>query len=329
MQQAQQVCELPGNQGLIRKEISYGRKATTQSCADALLAVAQGKTPDPAFSFLFETLKPQAARIHALIDQIEQNPATFQQWVVARVNQFSPENSKVPITGYLVAGVASGGFSFGEPKFYLNLAYVTEFDEAKLVMAHELYHAVQGAYSHLPTDWWFQKSADHGPDHALAQQCSTNYELFGDLYQEGTAEYVGDPFLANGSKPSAAHNGPSEQEQLQDGIAHIWRSVTLLELSVTGLNAPDPVPYDEVYAMGFYTPATEYNLGYLMARALATDKGDASLAALLTQPGYAFIEQYMALPKYGLDHEHPKLEPNTVAAVKRLRAGCPRPIAKP
>jgi hypothetical protein len=321
-QRAREVCEMPGNQGLIRKEISYGRKATTQSCADALLAAAQNKTPNPAFSFQFDKIKPRAPELSALINQIEHNPTTFQRWVVQRVSQFSPKDSKVAITGYLVAGGPSGGFSFGEPKFYLNLAYADEFDEAKVVMAHELYHAVQGAYAPKPKDWWSQKGTDQGPDHALAQQCSTNDQLLAALYEEGTASYVGDPFLLRDSKGPAAKKDLME---MQDGIAHIWQSVTLLELSVTGLNAPDPVSYDEVYAMGFYGPEIEYTLGYVMAKAIATDKGDAALAALLTQPEYSFTEQYMALQKYGLDYAHPKLESNTVAAVKRLRTGCPRP----
>lgn len=326
MQRAQEICGMPGNQGLVRKENSYGRKATTQSCADALLAAAQDKTPDPAFAFSFDKVKPRAAELEALIDQIEHNPVAFQGWVSARVSQFSPKDSKVAITGYIVVGGSSGGFAFGTPEFYLNLAYsgFDDFNVAKILMAHELYHAVQGAYAPKPKEWWSEKDGAQGPDHSLAQQCSTTYDLLTSLYEEGTASYVGDVFLLRDAKEPSAKELVTKME---DGIAHISNSVTLLELSVTGLDAPDPVPYAAVYSIGFYVPEIEYKLGYVMAKALAIDKGDAALAALLTQPEYAFTEQYIALPKYGQDRAHPELRSNTVAAVKRLRAGCPRPAS--
>ena len=324
-QRALEICALPGNQGLVRKENSYGRKATTQSCADALLAVAQGRAPDPAFRFRFEVIKPRAVQLSALLDRIEADPVMFQQWVTARVNRFSPQSPAVPIVGYLVAGGTSGGFAFGQPQFYENLNYFDEFDVARVVMAHELYHAIQGAYAGSQKNWWSEKEAEHGPDHVLAKQCSTNDDLLSALYEEGTASYVGDPFLLRDAKGAGSKKMLTEMEQ---GIAMVRSSVTLLELSFTGLNAPDPVPFDEVYALGFYVPETEYKLGYVMAKALATDRGDAALTELLKQPPYAFTAEYMRLPKYGQDEDHPKLGPNTTAAVERLRAGCRRPESR-
>ena len=322
--QAREVCGTNGNQGLVRKEHSYGRKATTQSCADALLAAAQGKAADQAFKFRFESIKPRAAELAALLDRIEENPVAFQQWVTTRVAQFSPPNSKVKISGYLLVGGVSGGFAFDEPEFYLNLAYFSDFDVARVVMAHELYHAVQGVYAPSEKGWWSVKDAGKGADRMLAQQCSTNYDYFGALYQEGTASYVGDPLLLSDVKSHAAQKMVKEME---DGIGQLVNSLTLLELSMTGLNAPDPVPFDQVYALGFYVPEIEYKLGYVMAKAIAADHGDSAITALLKQPPYAFINAYISLPKYGKDHAHPTLGPNTITAFRRLQAGCARPVA--
>ena len=324
-EQAREVCSMPGNQGLVRKENSYGRKATTESCADALLAAAQGKAADRAFKFNFKSIKPRASELTALLDRIEANPATFQQWVTTRVNQFSPQNSQVAISGYLVVGGASGGFAFGTPEFYLNLAYFDDFDVARVVMAHELYHAVQGAYAPRQKAWWAEKDAENGPDRALAQQCSTTNDYFDALYQEGTASYVGDPLLLRDAKGAAANKMVTEMEE---GLAHLGNSLTLLELSITGLNAPDPVPFDQVYALGFYVPETEYKLGYLMTKAITSEHGDQAITTLLRQPPYDFTNAYISLPKYGKDDDHPKLGPNTIAAMKRLQAGCTRPAAK-
>jgi hypothetical protein len=71
-------------------------------------------------------------------------------------------------------------------------------------MAHELYHAVQGAYVSAPTNWWSNKDAAQGPDHTLAEQCSTNNQLFSALYEKGTASNVGDAFLLRDAKGMAA-----------------------------------------------------------------------------------------------------------------------------
>ena len=320
-EKALEVCGMPGNQGLVRKENSYGRPATLQNCADALRAVAQGGTPDPAFQFKFGDVKARAIQLTALLDKIEANPVTFQQWVTARVKQFSPRDSTVSLSGHLVAGGASGGFAFGEPEFYLNIAYFDDFDVARVVMAHELYHAVQSAFATGQHVWWTAQGAEKGVYGALARQCSTTNDYFDALYGEGTASYVGDPLLlsdASGDKPKKMIT------EMEDGVKHPRNSVTLLELSITGLNAPDPVPFDQVYALGFYVPEIEYKLGYLMAKAIAKEHGDEAIAALLKQPPYAFTSMYVSLPEYGKDDEHPKLGPHTVAALKRLQDGCQR-----
>jgi len=321
-EQALAIAAMPGNQGLVQKENSYGRHATTQSLADALFAVAHDETPSADFRFRFERLKPRAEVLTALLDRIVANPSTFRDWVITRVNTFSPPDSKLAITGYLIAGGTSGGFAFGKAEFYLNLNYFDEFETAKVVMAHELYHAVQGAYEVEPKDWWAEKGAESGPNAVLAKQCETNFELFEALYEEGSASYVGDVLQLKGAPGPGATKLLSD---FQDGLSRLDHSITLLELSITGLNAPKPVPYDEVYAAGFYVPEVLYKIGYVMSKDIATDEGTQALTAALKHPGYAFAAQYLTLPKYGKDEDHPALDPNTVAAIQRLQAGCPIP----
>jgi len=319
-EEALRIAALPGNQGLVQKENSYGRHATTQSLADALFAVAHDETPSPEFRFRFERLKPRAEVLTALLGRIEANPTTFRDWVVTRVSTFSPADSKLAITGYLIAGGPSGGFAFGKPDFYLNLNYFDEFETARVVMAHELYHAVQGAYAVQPKDWWTEKAAESGPHAVLAKQCETTFELFEALYEEGSASYVGDELLLKGAPGPGATKDLSD---FQDGLGRLDQSITLLELSVTGLDAPKPVPYEDVYAIGFYVPEILYKLGYVMSKAITTDEGPQALTGALGHPGYGFAAHYLALPKYGKDEDHPKLGPNTVAAIQRLQAGCP------
>jgi hypothetical protein len=246
----------------------------------------------------------------------------FRDWVVTRVNTFSPAQPKVAMTGYLIVGGTSGGFSLGEPEFFLNLNYFDEFESARVVMAHELYHAVQFAYAVQPSDWWTDKGLASGPYAVLATRCSTTFKLFEALYEEGSASYVGAPLELKGA------GGPGATALLsgfEDGLNHISRSITLLELSVAGLNAPQPVPYDDVYDLGFYVPEILYKLGYVMSKAIAVDQGPQALTAALGHSGSAFAAQYLALPQYGKDDDHPKLGPNTIAAIQRLQAACPIP----
>jgi hypothetical protein len=322
--EATRIAELAGNQGLVRKENSYGRPAKTADLADALLAVAHGQTEPAAFHFNFSNVKANAPALSALVHRIETHPAEFHDWVVQRVAAFSPSSSHMVLSGYLVTGGTSGGFAFDEPAFYLNLNYFSDFETAKVVLSHELYHAVQAVYADKSKPWWSQPPAKKNPDAVLAQQCSSNADLFDALYQEGSASYVGDEMLLEGVDSPDAKKTFTE---FQYGLGQLHRDATLLELSVTGLNAPQPVPFDAVYSVDFYVPEPLYKLGYAMIKALDNDSGRAAVIALLPLPGYRFADAYVRLPNYGKDYDHPKLEANTIAAIQRLAAGCPQSSA--
>ena len=319
--EALSVAGLPGNQGLIRKANSYHIAATTETFAEALIASAHGTSLDTptAKNLGFDRLKQKADDLAALIAKIEAHPDEFQAWVVERVGSFSPKSSMVRISGYLVVGGNSGGFAFDEPKFYLNLSYFNEFETAKVVLAHELYHAVQAVYSVEKDDTWLKPESSTAKGRARQQVCANLSNLFANLYQEGSASYVGDPMLLDEQTGPLAKKTRAE---LQDGLNNLHNHLTLMELSVVGLEAKKPVPFDDVYALGFYVPEPLYKLGYVMAKAIATDEGPQSLTKFLGEPGYSFAKHYVALPGYGKDRDHPKLGPNTLAAIRLLASGC-------
>ena len=315
------VAALPGNQGLIRKANSYKIAATTGTFADALVASAHGGPADTptAKNLGFERLKPKADALMALITRIESHPKDFQAWVTERVALFSPPGSAVKIDGYLIVGGNSGGFAFGEPRFYLNLNYFNEFEPAKVVLAHELYHAVQAVYTVDNDDRWLKPENPTAEGRARQQVCANLANLFSNLYQEGSASYVGDPMLLD------AETGPLAEKtrtDLQDGLNTLGAHLTLLELSVVGLQAKTPVPFDDVYALGFYVPEPLYKVGYVMAKAIATDEGPKGLATFLNLPGHTFAQHYAELPRYGKDNDHPKFGPNTLDAIRLLASGC-------
>lgn len=316
---AMRVAALPGNQALVRKAQSYGIKATTDTFADALLAAAHGQpATDPAMrSFQLASVRARAPALTALIDRIEAHPDTFRDWVIHRVETYSPKGAGVKLTGYLVAGGKSGGFAFDDPAFYLNLGYFDEFDPARVVMAHELYHAVQAAFAPA-SERADLKHPDVGAT-TPAARCATLSKLFSDLYQEGSASLVGDPLLLD---PTTGPLARRTREDMADGVMQIRHHATLLDLSVTGIEAPEPVPYERIYDLDFYVPEPLYKLGYVMAKAIVADRGAAALADLLSKPGYAFASAYLDLPKYGQDFDHPHLGANTREVVAWLSRGC-------
>jgi hypothetical protein len=320
--QALAVAKLPGNQGLVQKAISYHVDATTETVADALVAAAHGIASDTptANAMHFDRVKLKSDALLALITRIEDQPDRFQAWVVQRVGQFSPKNAPLHIVGYLIAGGNSGGFAFDDPKFYLNLEYFSEFDPARVVMAHELYHAVQAAHAADHDDTWLKPASPTAAGKARQRSCADLANLFASLYDEGSASYVGDPLLLD---PQSGPLAKQHHDELAEGLNSPKAHRTLLELSVIGLQAPQPVPFEDVYALGFYVPEPLYKLGYAMAKAIATDEGAAALTGFLDQPGYRFALHYTRLPLYGKDRAHPALGPHAVDAIHRLDAGCP------
>ncbi len=317
------IAKLPGNQGLVRKANSQHVAATTADFAAALVDVAHGtparRTEERVFAL--DRIKAKAATLIALIGRIEADPRTFKDWVVARVSQFSPDDPRLKIEGYLVAGGVNGGFAFDDPRFYLNLGYFDEFEAARSVMAHELYHAVQAAYTVDNDDIWLKPESPTVEGKARQQLCAGLAGLFTNLYQEGSASFLGDALQLD---PAWGPLAKKMRDEMQQGLALLPAQATLLELSVTGLKAPKPVPFDQVYALGFNVPEPLYKLGYAMAKAMAADLGPAALTAQLKRPGYDFVQRYVALPKYGKDPDHPKLGENTIDAADKLATQCRR-----
>ncbi len=316
--EALKIARMRGNQGIIRKLNEFKIPATAESFADALYAAAHGEqvTDSTEKSFYFDTVKPKVPQLLELIKQIETNPQAFQTSIEQRIALFTPPNANIHLDGYIVAGGDGGGYAFGGTDFYLNIGIIDEFVVAKGVATHELYHAVQGAFA---KDRSATAEAPIDLQSQARKTCDTTVKLFANLYEEGSAVYVEDISLLSGARSAI---GLRKQNDVMDGLRHIHMSVSLLEMSVVSLGATPAVPYDDVYEVGFYGHAVLYNVGYVMARAIAESDAPQGLAAFLTEPPYEFVLDYTQLPKYGTDDDHPRLEPNTIVAVNKLMGGC-------
>jgi len=291
--EALRVADLPANRDMIRKVNSLGSEATREDFADALVAAAHGEAKPSAFGF--GRVRDGRAVTLALIDRIEGDPAIFRDWVAARVARFTPAGVDVRATGYIIAGGQADGFSFGDPAFYVDASRLGgDLEGARLLIAHELYHAVQNAaQARAPkgTVFYFENETYAALPPGSPRDCYATRAFFGSLLAEGTATYVGDPALL----PATGAYSAAERARRKRITSELSSERTLLDMSLASITGPDPLPVDDVYGVGFYTPAPLYDLGYVMAKAIAERDGDAALGAFLLRPGDAFVQRYVEI----------------------------------
>ncbi len=308
-ERALEVARLPGNQGLIEKVKSYGRKADDDLLADALLAAARHEVSVADEDYGFAKVRDNAAVIQKTLTELLDPAAHTMDEVKGRVLSFTPERIHGHIDGYLIAGGNSGGFAFGTPKFYLNMHRFPSKTLATTILEHELYHAVQGMVPDLVKAKKVAaclKKIHAGENLAL---------LYQSLYQEGSASYVGDMLLT----PVGADEAyKTDQTRAQNNYKRFGRSVTLLEISAHALATDSKAKYDDIYALGFYGEEILYSIGYVMARAIATERGPAALGDLLDKPPSDFVSAYAALKSYGKDKGSPKLGAETIQWAARV-----------
>jgi hypothetical protein len=306
------IARLPGNQGLIRKAKSYGRTATDDLFAKALLAAAHR---DSAFvdisRFRFDDVRDHAALTEQALAGLGDARLHLVDTVKKRIVTFTPATLTGRITGYLVVGGTSGGFAFGDPQFYLNLEQFPSALLASTIMSHELFHAVQALAQSAR-----KPSPEQGKCIAGTAHAGEVADFLGSLSAEGTASYVGDVL----SIPEHGADDPSlkERARFARNLGLVNRSVTQLELSIHGLTTGAEVSPDAVYELGFYGDEVMYALGYVMARAIAKEQGDAAIGDLIGLPGAAFVERYVHLKGYGRTDEMPALKPATIRWADRL-----------
>lgn len=314
MADAERIAHLPANQGPIRKLHEFKINVTEDDLAHALYAAAHGQkvTRREEAAFLLDWIKPKLASANEVLAKIDADPAGFQDAIRKRIAAYTLPDTDVKLSGYVVAVGDGGGYAFGSTDFYLNLVMTDDFAMARSVTTHEMYHAVQGAYT--------DARVPHGQDEDASTACRAVRRMFDDVYREGSAVEVADVSLMAQFK---SPNSLRQKTDMDDGARHMGMSAALLEMSVVALEAKPAVAYDDVYEVGFFGHAILYNISYAMARAIAQADGPGGLARFLNRPAYEFIQRYTELPSYGQDDQHPRLGLHTIAALKAQAKGCP------
>jgi hypothetical protein len=294
------IANLPGNVAMIRKvnELrAFGgfqeAKQSRDTFAAALLSAAHGGSEDTAFRF--RRVRETRLIALALLDRIDQDPPQFEDWIKARVSSFLPPKVSGTATGYLIAGGLAEGFSFDGPEFYLDITrFGDDLGGTRVIVAHELYHAIQNmAQKGAPKDdaFDFDQTYYQSLPKGLQQSCYATQAILGSLLAEGTAVYVGDPALL----PKDGSYSSKERLRRAAILGNVKMERTLLDMSLRAVTGPEPLSEDDVYAVGFLGAAPLYDLGYVMAKAIAEQEGPAQLGRLISRPGSAFAMDYIAL----------------------------------
>jgi hypothetical protein len=225
-------------------------------------------------------------------------------------------------TGYIVAGGPGGGFSI-DGGVYVNISRAKgDLGVIRVTFAHEFYHGVQhAAQARAGTlrDFSYDEATYESLPSRIAKQCYATRELFGQLMTEGTASYVGDIVLL----PTSGDEALSVRKQREAALSgKVGPSIALLEMGLAAMTSDDPLSETSVYSIGFLEAGQlYYDVGYVMAKAIATRDGDAAIGRLIAMPGDAFVRRYIELSEES-GSKLPKLQER--AKKWAARASCPK-----
>ena len=318
--QALSVADLTANKALVAEARDFGVPASRDTFADDLIAAAQGS--DVFTIFNFPEVRTNASSARTSLDALAANPSAMTGWITQRVAPFVPPEIPLTGTGYIVAGGPGGGFSI-DGGIYVNISRAKgDLGVIRVTFAHEFYHGVQHAAQTRAgrlRDFSYDEATYESLPSRIAKQCYATRELFGQLMNEGTASYVGDIVLL----PTSGEEALSVRKQREAALSgKVGPSIALLEMGLAAMTSDEPLSEKSVYSIGFLEAGQlYYDIGYVMAKAIATRDGDAAIGRLIAMPGDAFVRRYIELSEER-GSKLPKLQDRTKKWA--ARESCPK-----
>ena len=288
------IADLTGNQALVAQAKDFGIPASRDTFADALIAAARGNEDFTIFNF--PEVRSTAATARATLDALASNPSALTTWITQRITPFMPPDVPLNGTGYIVAGGPGGGFSMNGG-VYVNISRAKgDLGVIRVDLTHEFYHGIQHAAqlrAGTLNDFSYDEAAYQRLPPGIARKCYVTRQLFGKLMEEGTASYVGDIVLY----PTIGDQALSVRKQRALSLSgKVGTPISLLEIGLAAITSDDPVPEKSVYSIGFLDAGQlYYDLGYVMAKAIAAHDGDAAIGRLISQPGDVFVRRYIEI----------------------------------
>ncbi|MES2015060.1 MAG: DUF5700 domain-containing putative Zn-dependent protease [Pseudomonadota bacterium] len=297
---AAQVRALPASAAMVRKM----RLKDTDALIDYLrLMVAKPKMAEAARVVAGELAAGKPGKYAPLGAE-----------VVRQLGDYVPRQFGAKLTVYFIFGGNAGGFAFDDQidNVYVNLAMLSQgsTQEVAELVAHELFHAVQGHTMTTPP-----RPAPGSPV-AGNGQVWLNRLLY-DLVQEGTAELFTHPLADRAETPYSARSKARIERNARriGGIGTMFESLGMRLLLVP---PRDEDHYEQIYGLMFYGDFDDlgYDLGWLMASTIINKDGKQAIYGLLRQPPKQFVLRYQELAQG--DAKLPKFSDEFMRAVSAL-----------
>ncbi|MEE2565409.1 DUF5700 domain-containing putative Zn-dependent protease [Hyphobacterium marinum] len=306
------ALELPSVQAIVRKQTqSHEDRSTAERLREELLAWqsgSEGEIEDPVYPFPDdETL----SGMEAVLSDFRADPETLMAPACERLSVFLPADYDTPLNSVFVMGVNSAGFAFGDPVLYIGFHRMyDDLPALELVLVHELYHGAQGAY----------RPVSEETEAALTEDERRVLDYLRNGYLEGSAMWVADPADFEGDGAMLDYF----QTRLERGVRERGNLFTFFEASLYQLaNDPTTDPRRHYFA-GFTGEERNYNVGYIISRAIEANYGRERLAQVMTEPPTVFYRLYAEAE----DRNGPELSETFLAILTDMEAALERAEAE-
>lgn len=307
-QQLDQSSKLYGNQQLIQKVKGYSGSGEDifKSTLKEIIQTGTIKGVDP---YNWKKVKSSLGETKQLLSVISANKALFGTEIAKLIQPYTAPSLQVSVRAYFLVGGGSLGFTIGSDNTF-NVALHTignDLDGLKLLIAHELYHSIQGAGQQTR-----QKLQAEKPTYNE----KATYALIYNLWSEGSANFVGDFKTITKPKSFSAEQIAIDKKN----SARIRTSFYLLETILYRCYKDTTVKYQQLYNIGFTTEFDEvfYSVGNEMAKQLLSHKGSSVLANLVNSDPLLFMQEYIALYQGTKDDNLIKFSPSTEHIVANM-----------
>jgi len=291
-----------------------------QAFVSGLKAAAKCEAPENDL-YDFGPLITEKEKFRAAVDYFKTRAPEIESYLAENLSQFVP--SDLNYEGELVLSIVGnncGGFAM-DGKFYLALSCIRDdvagqFEAAKLISAHETYHALQYEFFYpFNEDISAVKSRDDAYDY-----------IFMSLLAEGTAEFAASTkdfegagllpdllrrFARNGYRQSAFHirTFGYMADIMNEGDDYMARLKDVYDLGFGGQNR-------QVF----------YYAGAVMAQHVDEAYGRAALICVFSKPPEQFVRAYQASALVKSDDKTPALAPEMMKAAEKLSRKCAKDL---
>ena len=234
----------------------------------------------------WKEVKNRLPEIQKLIAYLSANEKRFLDDVKALIRPYVPDTLKASARAcFLVGGGALGFTTGGDPTFNVALQQIgSDIEGLKYLVAHELYHSLQDAGQNT-------RKTQQGA--GAENRFRASYQLFSNLWSEGSANFVGDMSLIKNARDFTK----TQQAVLRKNDERRRENFALFDALIYKQFHDSTTSYETSYNIVFTTGYDElgYAIGYEIARMIVKYKGAKGLAAIVVNDPLLFVKHYIEL----------------------------------